>query len=365
MDNGNISKYEEESLNISPDYNRILTTIRHEEPDRVPLAELQIDLPVKEGFLGKPVIDIATDVEFWHKAGYDYIYLRPAYEYEGVDIAVASGTPMAAIASGEKRSSHSVSSMENNAIKQMSDIDTYPWPNPDTIDYSNLTEAAGSLPRGMGIISGVGGIFTRVWQLMGYERFCMAQIEAPELISALFEKVGKIQAQVLQRVIGLDKVFAIWYGDDLAYTESLMASPPFFRKYLFPWIEELASIAHNADMPFIMHSDGKLWDILPDLVTLGLDALQPIEPKAMDIKEVKAKYGDKLALFGNIDLTFPLCTGTPEDVRAEVRWKIKDLASGGGYALGSSCSVARYVPVENYRAMVEAVFEYGSYPINL
>jgi len=130
-------------------------------------------------------------------------------------------------------------------------------------------------------------------------------------------------------------------------------------------MEELAAIAHGAGMPFIMHSDGRLWEVIPDLIALGLNALHPIEPKAMDITEVKARYGHKLALFGNLDLGYTLTRGTPDEVRAEVRQRIKELAPGGGYAVGSSNSVTRYVPVENFNAMREATFEYGEYPIDL
>jgi uroporphyrinogen decarboxylase len=163
----------------------------------------------------------------------------------------------------------------------------------------------------------------------------------------------------------MPKVFAIWYGDDLGYTEGLLASPSILRSHLFPWMEELASIAHEAGMPFILHSDGKLWQILDDLVALGLDALHPIEPKAMDINEVKRRYGHRLALFGNIDLSYTLTRGTPEEVRAEVRQRIRDLAPGGGYAVGSGNSIAHYVLLENYNAMREATFEYGVYPIRV
>jgi uroporphyrinogen decarboxylase len=130
-------------------------------------------------------------------------------------------------------------------------------------------------------------------------------------------------------------------------------------------MEELASIAHNAGMPFILHSDGKLWSVLDDLISLGLDALHPIEPKAMDINRVKQRYGDQLALFGNIDLSYTLTRGTPDEVREEVRRRIRDLAPGGGYAVGSSNSIAHYVPLENYNAMREATFEYGRYPIRV
>ena len=95
---------------------------------------------------------------------------------------------------------------------------------------------------------------------------------------------------------------AVWYGDDLAYADSTMVSPRVYRQYLFPWMEELAAIAHAAGLPFIFHSDGKVWDVIPDLIAVGVNALHPIEPKAMDINLVKARYGDKLALIGNIDM---------------------------------------------------------------
>jgi len=353
-------------MEISPDYRRLLTVIRLEEPDRVPLAELAIDRPVKEGFLGKPVRDIPTDVECWYKAGYDYLYLRAAYEYPGVPAVVATGTVMGGEASArEEGVAQSVSSMAPGVIGDLDDLEGYPWPDPETIDYSPLVEAAECLPDGMGIISGVGGIFTRAWLLLGFQNFCYALADNPELIARMFERIGSIQAGVLRRIVQMDKVFAVWYGDDLGYTEALIVPPKVYRQYLFPWTEELSSIAHGAGMPFIFHSDGKLWEIIPDFITMGVNVLHPIEPKAMDINEVKARYGDRLALFGNIDLGYTLVRGTPDEVRAEVRQRIKDLAPGGGYAVGSSNTVARYVPVPNFNAMREATFEYGTYPIRL
>jgi len=352
-------------MNIMPDYNRLLTTIWLEEPDHVPLAELSVDRPVKEKFMGKPVRDIPSEVEFWWKAGYDYVYLRPVYEFFGAPAIVASGTPMAWEASAAEKEVESISITQAGPVQTLADLDTYPWPDPQTVDCSTLETAARVLPAGMGIISGVGGIFTRTWMILGYEHFCYSLVDDPELVARVFERVGRIQCEVLRRVVKMPKVFAIWYGDDLAYTEGLLASPQIFRRHLFPWMEELARIAHEAEMPFILHSDGVLWQILDDLVALGLDVLHPIEPKAMDINEVKARYGHRLALFGNIDLGYTLTRGTPGEVRAEVRQRIKELAPGGGYAVGSSNSVTRYVPVENFNAMREATFEYGVYPIRL
>ena len=157
---------------------------------------------------------------------------------------------------------------------------------------------------------------------------------------------------------------AMWYGDDLAYADSTIVSPRVYRQYLFPWMEELAAIAHATNQPFIFHSDGKVWDVIPDLIAVGVNALHPIEPKAMDINLVKARYGDKLALIGNIDMDL-LSRGTPEQVRQQVRQRIKDFAPGGGYAVGANPGISYYVRRENYDAMRQAVFDFGKYPIEL
>jgi len=352
-------------LTIRPDTQRLLATIDRREPDRVPLAELSVDKPIKEQFLGRPLRNLQDEIAFWATAGYDYVYLRPEYEYPGIPSVVASGTFIAQEASAADHDTKTISITQPGPVQTMADLETYPWPEPRAVDYTNMQEAAGLLPPGMGIISGVGGIFTRAWMVLGYERFCYALADAPELVAQVFERIGRIQCEALRRVVKMPQVFAIWYGDDLGYTEGLMASPGVLRQYLFPWMEELASIAHQAGMPFILHSDGKLWQVLDDLVALGLDALHPIEPKAMDINTVKQRYGHRLALFGNIDLGYTLTRGTPDEVRAEVRRRIRELAPGGGYAVGSSNSVTHYVPLANFNAMREATFDYGAYPIRL
>jgi uroporphyrinogen decarboxylase len=347
---------------LAPDYHRILTTIGHAEPDRVPLVELGVDPSIKRQFLGRPVENMRDEVDFWWRAGYDYCYVRPNYDYAGTPPAVAVGTTMFGKSEAE---AETISTTRAGLVHTRADLDTYPWPDPATIDYATITGAGECLPQGMGIISGVGGIFTRTWMILGYEHFCLSLADDPDLVAEVLNRVARIQCAVLRRVVKLPHVFAIWYGDDLAYTEGLLAAPRTMRKLLFPWLEELASIAHDARMPFIMHTDGKLWDIMDDLVALGLDALHPIEPKAMDIGEVKRRYGRRRALFGNIDLGYTLTRGTPDEVRAEVRQRIRELAPGGGYAVGSSNSITRYVPMANYDALRNATLQYGRYPIDL
>jgi uroporphyrinogen decarboxylase len=347
-------------MNPEPDCRRILTAIRLQEPDRVPLAELGISRSVKAALLGRPIDCVLDELESWWRACYDYVYLRPAYEFPGAPDSAAIGTLLHSDGDFDTRTMEQV-----GPIRDLASFETCPWPDPETVDCSPIETAAEHLPNGMGIISGVGGIFTRSWMLLGFERFCVSLGDDPELVGKVFRRVGQIQCDVLRRIVRLPGVFAVWYGDDLAFSTSLLVSPDVYRRHLYPWMEEMVSIAHGAGMPFIFHTDGNIWRIMDDIVALGVDALHPIEPKAMDIFEVKRQYGKHLALFGNLDLGSTLVLGTPAEVRSEVRELIRRLAPGGGYAVGSSNIVTKYVPLANFNAMREAVLEYGSYPIDL
>lgn len=345
---------------LEPDFNRVLTVLRLAgEPDRVPNMELHVDWQVKEAFLGRPIRSVQDDVDFWYRAGYDYIHLRANYEFRMVGDGhreqdrLYAGDMQLSKWEGEERS----------LVAGWDDFEAYPWPDPDRIDARNLDECARCLHPGMKIISGVGGIFTRVWRIMGFETFALALKDRPELVAALFRRVAEIQLAVFRRIIGLEGIGAMWYGDDLAYYTGTMVRPEVLRRFLFPALAEMGGLCRQHDLPFIIHSDGNLWGVLPDLLACGFNAIHPVEPKAMDSHALKEAVGDRLALLGNIEIGEVLTLGTPADVEAEVQARIRDLAPGGGYAVGSSNTVAHYIPLDNFKAMVRATRRYGRYPI--
>lgn len=133
---------------------------------------------------------------------------------------------------------------------------------------------------------------------------------------------------------------------------------------MFPWYEEFSSICHENDLYFFFHSDGVLWDLMEDVIGLGVDALHPIDPTCVDIEEVKEKVGDRLSIIGNICNEI-LAIGTPEEVAELTKKRLKALAPGGGYCLGSGNSVPDWGQIENYRAMIETGLKYGRYPISV
>jgi uroporphyrinogen decarboxylase len=350
-----------------PDFQRLRTALLCGQPDRVPLAELKIEDEVKEAFLGRPMGGAGTEeylrseIEFWALAHYDYVRVPATVNYPQAKKAREHG--YAVYGTGEKKREWAES--HTGLIRNEEDFEAFPWPRIGQVDFSAVEMSAKLLPPGMKIVSTLkgGGIFERVWMLMGFETFCYALVEQPQLAARMFRIFGQLYVDVWKRLAEYPHVGALWLSDDLGYTEGLMVSPTVHREHVFPWYRELGLICRNHDLPFIFHSDGKLWEVIPDLLEAGVNALHPIEPKAMDIREVKSRYGKALCLIGNIDLGRTLTLGTPQDVEAEVRERIRDIGPGGGYCVGSSNTVTEYVPLQNFQAMIEATLRYGRYPL--
>ncbi len=365
-------------MSASPNFERVRKALLLQgEPDRVPMLESSVDVGLKKGVLGRPVQGIADEVEFWMTAGYDHVPVGTGLRY-----AMSSSTwkpqPGIRIAGAEKvtrttRAQYSLSDDElrerawveegTGLIAGRAEFDAFKWPDPDAVDYEAIERLGSALPRGAKLVPTIGYIFAMVTRLMGFQNFCEKLIEDPDLVARVFERVGEFELRVFQHVVAMDAVGATHHPDDVAYASGPMVNPTVLRKHLWPWYREMCRLSRENGKPIIYHSDGNINRLLDDIVAAGFHALNPLEPKVMDIVQVKRDYGSRLALVGNIDLVYTLPRGTPEEVEAEVRQRIRDLAPGGGYVVASANSVPEYVPLANYNAMRAAVLKYGGYPI--
>jgi uroporphyrinogen-III decarboxylase len=154
--------------------------------------------------------------------------------------------------------------------------------------------------------------------------------------------------------MGVDMV---WLGDDVGSQHEMLISPRMWRKY-FKWrmadmIQELKAI--NPDLKVAYHSDGDIRRIIPELIEIGLDVLNPVQPACMDPAEIKMQYGDRLCFWGTIDEQQTLPFGSPEDVRAEVLERLRTIGQGGGLILAPTHHVQLDTPLENLQAMVDTI----------
>jgi len=348
-----------------PDFERYMTALRCEEPDRVPLGDWHIDQLPMESFLGKKIDTLQKQIEFWYSAGFDYIttssgLLEPVRAPEGMTV---KGEALETEYDEEREREWALEG--EGIITCWEDFEKYPWPSADAFDLSKWDELDQTLPGGMKSILLLGKIYTCVWMFMGAETFFNAIENDEELVAALFAKVGRIQYETFLRVAEHNSLGAVLNPDDIAHNTGLLVHPKYLRKHVFPWYKKIGDICRDKGLGFIFHSDGDCTEIMQDLVDCRFHAYNPIQPNAMDIDVVKKEWGDKLCLIGNLNLDSTLTLGSPEDVRAEVYERIRKIGPGGGYMVASSNSVTDYVPLANMRAMFDATFEFGQYPIQL
>lgn len=336
----------------SPNINAFLKTLKREKINYFPLAELGVHPKIKEIFLSKKINDLEDEVDFWNRAGYDYIKLQPKADFNPLKIGLDDN-----VSYNDDGSIFRKWASENNGvITNFNDLENYVFPSISDFDYTNFEKVKSLLPDGMGVVGQYGDIFTMTWEMMGFESFSIALFENEDLIKNLNDQLGELVLSMFEYFAQSENVDAIWYSDDIAYTNSLMVSPQVLDKYFFPWLKKIGNLAKKYDKPLIYHTDGILYNVMDKIIECGVNAIHPIEPKAMKIADVKQRYGNKLCLIGNIDVDL-LSRGTTDEIKKNVYKNVEEVGYDGGYCVGSGNSIPEYVKLENYITMIETVKE--------
>lgn len=339
---------------MRPDIEQFKKTLKREKAAYVPICELGIHPKIKEKLLKRSIRSLKDEVDFWYQAGYDYIKLQPEVDFNPLKIGLS-----------EKKSfkedgtlGYNWASEGKGIITSEQEFERYQFPEVSDIGYKKFEEVKNILPPGLGVIGQYGDIFTMTWEMMGFESFSLYLFEDTSLIDSLNNKLGNLVLSMFEYFAQSEAVDVLWYSDDIAFSNGLLMSPEVLRRYIFPWIKRIGQLAKEYNKPLIYHTDGILYEVLDDIIACNVDALHPIEPKAMKIKEVKQRYGDQLCLIGHVDVDL-LCRGTKEAIRKKVKENIEDAGYNGGYCVGSGNSIPDYVNFDNYIAMNEAAREFG------
>jgi uroporphyrinogen decarboxylase len=335
-----------------PDFERFLHAVRRDEaPDRVPFVELGIDAEIMEAILGEPAATVETQVRFWHALGYDYASVK----------AVIPWTRRRDAAPDTARLPHTQREWVTGGATAYTDragFEAFPWPRPRDVDYGDLEAAVRLVPEGMGVVGRVSGVLENTMFTLGFEGLAFLLADEPELVRDTVDTVGALLLEVVEALAGMDGVGAIFFGEDMGFRTATMVSPAALRQLIFPWHRRIVAAAHAAGKPILLHSCGNLREIMDDILATGWDARHSFEDAIQPITEAKALYGDRIAVLGGIDMDL-LARGTREAVRARVREIVARCAPGGGFAVGSGNTVANYVPVANYLAMLDEAWRCG------
>ncbi len=378
---------------------RVLAAIHHEEPDRVPIC---IGVSNATSMKMKPyrALKALLGIEAPDRYVYDWPELGTALPDEATmrrlhsDVrGVLDLEPEHIRARNKARPPHTpyIDSWGSGQVELTEDvwfpgvhpladattidaIENYPWPDMNDPTRVAHVRAQAQKLRDEGEYAIVGTPwllfpFERAHAMQGLDRFMMNMVHHPDFAAALLRKITDV-CKVLMgnflRECG-DLIDIIKIGDDLGTQSGLMISPKMYRRFLKPLHAEfIAFIKERTDAKVFFHTDGDVFDLIPDFIEIGVDILNPIQTSAgrmANLEELKRRYGQHLVFCGAIDTHRILPYGTPEEVRQEVRRVINILGPGGGYMVASVHTIMNDVPPENILAMVDAVEEFGYYPL--
>lgn len=248
--------------------------------------------------------------------------------------------------------------------KDSKNIDEYPFPDRDALyRYEGLQEQINNWhKKDLPVACFAGSIFEQAWYMRGMENLLTDFIVNPSLAHALLDRITDILITVSKKVteLGIDVLIL---GDDIGSQHGLLMSLEHYRKFLKFRLKKVIEAAKsiNSHIQVFYHSDGNIEEAIPDLIEIGVDILNPIQPECMDPAHIKLKYGKELSFWGAISLQKTLPFGTRDEIFQEVKLRVETIGRGGRYVLAPAHVIGSDVSWQNVVALCEAVHEVGRY----
>ena len=345
---------------------RILNVLNRKPIDRFPVDIWHV--PEITADLCK-YFNVDTDIDLYKKMGVDkWMWLGVPYtgklpELEGEAVmATQWGVQMRAVKSG--KATYHESTAAPLADYTLENIDDYPfWPNPDDFDYETAAEVAKNVSKDFATLGPWISFFEIYCGMRGLEKSMMDLVLEPEFLNAALDKIENIQTEILKRFFekAADYVDAVFISDDMGSQNSLLFSPVTWDDIFRPRMKRWCDFLHSYGIKVFYHSDGACEPLIPKLIDVGIDILNPIQHicPGMDMAELKEKYGKDLIFHGGVDTQDILPFRTPEDVKKETLDCLQNLGKGGeGYICCSCHNIQAGTPIENILAMIDTVKSY-------
>lgn len=345
---------------------RVVAALSGEEPDRIPIAL---------GFYGVDLAAIAPAGEAErHRVDVRHVAFRPSRRQQDFAEFVTRlprdtriGGPALLRTYHEWGYQPDVEEVNPLArARRPQDLESYPWPDVSaSYRHEGLEHEVAALhERGYAVAGNLphlgGELYETAWRLRGFQRFNLDLLERPALAEALLDRLTSLASAnaVSLAATGIDVLVV---DDDVGMPGGMILSPELWRRYLRPRLARLIAAARDANpgLRVLYHSDGVITPIVADLVGIGVDAINPVQPDRMDPLALRRRFGERPALWGTVGVHGSLAYGTPEAIREEVRQRVRTLGRRG-LVLAPAYDVDEPdTPWANLRAFLEAAEEYG------
>lgn len=347
---------------VKPDWEAFVRVLmRQGTPARVHNIELFLDAEVQDAVCERfdlltdirrddPYYDQQRQVRIQRFLGYDYV--RCGLDEFEMPLHKVTLPDTAAL---RRLDGRAFVDEHAGPITNWREFEAYPWPDPARASTRSLEWYERHLPDDMCVIAsgGFAHFAEYVTWLMGYETLCFALYDQRDLVAAISATLVEMYRHALTRLLQFEKVKVVWGSDDMGFRSGTLISPDDLRQFVLPGHRLMAEMSHAARLPYLLHSCGKLTAIMPDLIDeVRIDGRHSFEDTIEPVAVAKKLYGDRIALLGGIDMDF-ICRANEMQVRQRVRETLDQCMAGGGYCLGTGNTVANYIPLDNYLAMLD------------
>ena len=341
-------------MSFQPDYNNLIDAALNRKPKRLPIYEHFINPESMEKISGKKFIHLLEgnpeDIQQYFK-NYCGFYKDMTYDTVSFEFCITHILPNAGALMGETI----------GPIQNRKDFESYPWDDLARIYWqkadSHFAALKAQMPEGMKAVGGVGnGIFEVSEDLVGFEQLCYMQIDDPQLFSDLYTKIGDLFVEIWSEFLKrYGDVYAICrMGDDLGFKTGTLLSPNTVKAQVVPQYARVIKLVKDAGKIFLLHSCGNIFSVMDEIIEAGINAKHSNEDAIANFEKWIELYGDKIAIFGGIDVDRICQMPTDQLFKYIVEKGTKYANMTNGYALGSGNSIPEYVPAEGYLTMIKA-----------
>jgi len=242
-------------------------------------------------------------------------------------------------------------------VMKDTDLDTFEWPDIETLWAEKKAEREQCIGENQERYRTAHisfGLFERGWALRGFAEVLMDMAADKTFAHELFDAIMEHQMRMVAHLLELD-VDAMFFSDDWGFQRGLIMGPDLWREYIKPRKRKMIEHVHAAGKKAMMHCCGTVMEIMPEIVEIKLDCLQSLQPEAMDVFELKRRFGKDIALYGGGPSQSTIPFGTPDEIRACFRRLREELGKGGGYICGSAKAIMTDTSIENAIATVEGI----------
>ena len=345
-------------MSFQPDYCHLLDAAHNRRPARLPIYEHIIAPEVMEKVLGAKFAALGTsnnpkdlDEFFRHFCRF---FAEMTYDTVSYEVCITHVVPDSGALHGGKP----------GPIQNRNDFEKFPWADMPRRYWELATPRfdalARQMPEGMRGIGGVGnGIFEVSEDLVGFEYLCLMLSDDPELVGQLYARIGELMLTIWDEFLRrYGKLFAVCrFGDDMGFKTSTLLAPQTLLQHVVPQHKRIYERVHQAGGTFLFHSCGKIFDLMEAEIAAGIDCKHSNEDAIATFGKWIELYGDRIGLFGGIDVDL-LVREKPDEIRrVVVELGSRFRRETKGFALGSGNSIPDYVPVDGYLAMIEGAKE--------